>query len=189
MRSRSYYAIAGSSFLLLSISCMTQSKKPEDRPDRMVEGIADAVDAKADDKKADDKKAEDPGDDGGWEPHGHPEALDSGEAASSDEGGAAPPDATGGLEPQIDGCALEAMQFEGKCTPKDKVEKILDRRERIALDKYQKAKKPQQAAEAAHDLLEQQVAQSGKMEDDLDEILEVLRKEKRQKGGSKKGDF
>jgi len=175
MRLRSYYAIAGSSFLLLSISCLSQSPKPEDPPDRLVEAVADAkADKKADAKT--DEKADAKADEG-----------DSGEGVGTDDGGGPPPDAAG--TKLSDGCDREEMPFEGVCTPKDQVQKVLDIRKDVALEKYQKAERPQQAAQAGHELLEQQIAQGDKMEDDLDEIIEVLRDEKRKKDGPKKGDF
>lgn len=76
-----------------------------------------------------------------------------------------------------DGCAVGAMPFEGKCVNKGKIDRILERRERKALKRVQKAHKPQQMADAAGELIEQQIAQMGKAEDDLDEILEQLRAE------------
>lgn len=66
------------------------------------------------------------------------------------------------------------MRFEGKCVFKDRVSKILDRREARVLSKVKKANKPQQVVEATYELIEQQTQQMGKVEDDLDEIIEQL---------------
>jgi len=76
-----------------------------------------------------------------------------------------------------DGCYAGQMQFEGRCCDKSEVDKILEQREREALVKVQTAKKPGQTADAAHELLEQQIAQMDKAEDDLDEIIEQLKEE------------
>jgi hypothetical protein len=167
---------------------MSQSHKPEERVHDLVglsgDDSGEGSD-KGEEKKADVKAVRPEWNDSG-EPHGDfPAAADDG---GDDDGDEAKEDDTEGPATVPDGCALEEMKFEGKCTGKDEVQRILDRREREAMSKYQTAKRPQEAANAAHDLLEQQVAQVEKTEDDLDEILEILREEKkRKKGGDKKG--
>lgn len=177
MRSRSYYAVASSSLLLLSISCSPQNRKPKDAaPARVVERLDD-VKSEA---KADEKKAEVVVDEASLPPD-----ADAG-AEEQDDTGAT--ESEGASDIHADGCADAEMKFEGKCAAKNEVSKILDRREQEALDKYRTAKKPIQAAEAANEFLEQQVAKIDKTEDDLDEIIEMLREEdkKRKKGPRKK---
>lgn len=175
MKSRSYSAVASSSLLLLSISCLA----PKDDKHEDVTQVS-VVDAGVDDGKADEKAEEAKADDGSEEPHedeqSSHEAEDSG--AQDETGGETAP------APR-DGCGADEMHFEGECRPKEKIKKVLDEREREALEKYHKAAKPQQAAEAAHELLEQQVAQVEKAEDDLDEILEILREEQKRDDAKK----
>jgi hypothetical protein len=169
MKSRSYSAVASSSLLLLSISCLV----PKDDKHEDVTQVS-IVDASMDEGKADD---------GFEEPHGDKQSGHEIENSGAQ-------DETGGEEavpPHRDGCGADEMLFEGECRPKEKVKKVLDEREREALEKYHKAAKLQQAAEAAHELLEQQVAQVEKAEDDLDEILEILREEQKREGAEKGG--
>jgi hypothetical protein len=187
MRSRSYYAIAGSSFLLLTIACTTQTAKPDaKRADPVVQADAKA-DTKHDEKKAEDSKGWHgirpinmvgiPGDDGG-ELHGFPEAADDGGEGT----GGHPEAADGGeVEPPRpkgkDGCREGHMRFDGKCMSKDRVSKILDKRADEAMAKVKEATKPKETAQASHDLIEQQIYQMDKAEDDLDEIIEQLQRE------------
>lgn len=160
MRSRSYSAIATSSLLLL-ISCTQQRddhKKDVEEPPRII--VAPEVEPYPEEARAAEKMAE--------EPHPHKEAGPAEPAPLRD-----------------DGCVDGEMPFEGSCRPKEEVQKVLRRREREALAKVQQARRPGQAAEAANDLLEQQISQAAKSEDDLDEIIEMLREEKRAKAEAK----
>jgi hypothetical protein len=192
MRSKSYYAIAGSSILLLTLGCLSNSAK---KPDRRADPAVAAASAKADQKK-DEKKAEDKADDGGF---GYGDGEETGTANA--EAGAVPPDASGetgeepfgepesldgpppSTKPRHDGCKKGAMKFEGKCLNKDRVEKILEKRDEEVKQRVYDAKSPQQQADAAHDLLEQQIAQMDKTEDDLDEIIQQLQEENAKKYG------
>lgn len=199
MRSKSYYAtVVGSSFLLLLISCLSsQSTKVDERDSP----TAAAVVASSDDGDKPEDAYEDEagaglagmssGGESGEELFGFPEAAD-------DDGGSVEATTTG-EEPlptaskkkkkrkQKDGCYLGSMRFEGKCLDKRKVSKILDERSLAAMAKVQKAHKPEQVADAAYDLIEQQIAQMDKTEDDLDEMIEQLQDEKREEAQAKKG--
>lgn len=184
MRSKSYYAtVVGSSFLLL-IACTTQCAKPEHRADPALVA-AEKQDEKQDEKKADEKKAEtkgvhgygsvittgpmeDGGDETGGESHGDTPAMGDGGPRSTHK-------------KTKDGCRPGAMRFEGKCLNKRKVQKILDKRDEEIKKKVQDATNAQQQADAAHDFLEQQIAQMDKTEDDLDEIIEQLKEENAKK--------
>ena len=171
MRSRSYYAIAGSSLSLLIFSCLVS--KADDRK-------ADAkADAKADDRK-EDAKEDVPGTDTGEELHGFPEAGDDDggdEAGASETGAPMPKSGAGTSLKGADGCRKGQMPFDGICLSKDRVSEILDQRGAEALAKVKNANQPQQTAEAAYDLIEQQTYQVDKVEDDLDEIIEQLKQE------------
>lgn len=183
MRSRSYYAIAASSFLLLAISCMVQDAKVDEKKADVPTVEAPPVGSEAGDD-GDTKKAISL-DDTGSPFHG---LLPP---AGGSEGGAIAelPDHVQQMveEPPDRECPTGEMDFEGKCVNKERVDKILDKRKKAALDKVKTAKKPKQTADAAYDLLEQQTAQVDKVEDDLDEIIEQLKEEKRaeKKGGKK----
>lgn len=188
MRSRSYYAIAGSSLLLLTIACQPNGKRDAKRVDPTVKVIQtdpipeDVHDPTGDEKKAGDEKGD--GDSG--EPHGTDggEEGTSGHPAAAD-GGDAPPEPEDGKGK--DGCRKGHMPFEGKCVSKDRVGKILEKREEEALAKVHDAKKPKQTAQASYDLIEQQTQQIEKVEDDLDEIIEQLEKEREAKEKAEKG--
>lgn len=185
MRSRSYYAIAVSSFLLLTTSCFAQKAKQDDPGERPTVDVP--IDVRPDEKKADEKKAdvkEDPPPDetgdGPEDTSGHPAAADGGDETGDDgETGAAV--GTSPSHKGKDGCHPGQMRFDGKCLSKDRVAKILDRREEEALAKVKHANKPKQVADAAYELIEQQTQQVEKVEDDLDEIIEQLKQEKAQK--------
>lgn len=178
MRSRSYYAIAASSLLLLLTACPAGDAK-SDGDDRKT------ASAKADDRvehKADEAKdAADSGTLEGDSGEPPPEGEDTGEHEDDgeDEGDGVP--LTAGTSGRKHDCEPGSMPFEGKCTPKDRIAEIVEQREDDALMRVQTAKKPDQTAEAVHDLLEQQIYQVGKAEDDLDEIIEQLRREKEEK--------
>lgn len=116
---------------------------------------------------------------------GTPEDDDHGEEKKEEEG-------AGGSVPEIfplmgekkagDGrpkrrCPGGQMEFEGRCEAKEKVAQIVEEREKAALENVKKAKEAGDVAEAQNDLLEQQVAQMEKAEDDLDEIIELLEEE------------
>lgn len=103
-----------------------------------------------------------------------------------DESGGAPSKDTFTLE-HHDGCGDEEMRFEGKCYPKKSVKDVLEMREAEAIRKVQEADEPVKAAKAANQLLEQQINQAAKAEDDLDEILEMLKEKDRKRDSSKKG--
>jgi hypothetical protein len=181
MRSRSYYAIAGSSFLLLTISCMTQGTKVEEKKaDVRPTGETVPVGSEAGDEG--DVKKDIAFDDTGSPFHGMLPVGDTGEAVAQlpdhiqqmvDE----PPDMV---------CPTGEMDFEGKCVNKEEVDKVLHKRKKIALDKVKTAKRPKQTADASYDLLEQQTAQVDKVEDDLDEIIEQLKEEKKAEALEKK---
>lgn len=79
----------------------------------------------------------------------------------------------------LDICSKGEMVFEGECLHKDNVEELLEKREQEALRRVKMAEHPEQVADAAHDLLEKQILQVDKAEDDLDEILEDLKNEQR----------
>ena len=193
MRSRSYYAIAVSSFLLLTISCVAQKAKHEDLGDRPLADVSKA-DVKADVKA--EKGAEgyvnhalwdfgpvmghlpDEGETGSEHvgTSGFPAAGD-GDGDGEDDSGPEPGPSSKGK----DGCRRGQMRFDGKCMSKDRVSKILDKRGAAAREKVKNAKKPQQTAEASYDMIKQQTQQMGKVEDDLDEIIEQLEREKAEK--------
>lgn len=183
MRSKSYSAIVHSSFLLLSISCMSQGHQADNKTSPAPTASFDTTE--------DAKTGEDmPPEDNGEEIPDAPEAADDGGGegapeATEDSGGHDPLTAGAHKRPK-DGCATGEMRFEGVCTDKDRVKKIVDKREEKALQKVQQATKPEQAANAAHELLEQQIAQVDKAEDDLDEIIEQLKEEKKRKAMAKK---
>ena len=69
----------------------------------------------------------------------------------------------------VDGCADEEMRFEGRCYPKKAVKDVLEVREAEAIREVQEADEPVKQAKAAHSLLEQQISQVDKAEDDLDD--------------------
>lgn len=177
MRSRSYSAIVHSSLLLFSISCLSQSSNEDGAalPDRFVD--LDEEDL----QKSDEKHVEVQGSETGSR---EAEAASDGEEEESEGEGV---EGTGGEESiseKANGgvsskkrCSLGSMVFEGKCHDKQKVKKIVEEREKKALAKVKKAK-PEETADAARELLEQQIVQIDKAEDDLDEIIEQLREEK-----------
>ena len=178
MRSRSYYATAGSSFLLLSISCLMQGapveEKKADTPVVDLSSGGTEIDCDAEtDCDAEKPLSLEDGDPGF---HRMVQGVDTG----MEHVMAHLPDHMQQIEePPVLKCPTGEMGFEGLCTHKDEVEKVLDKRKKIALDRVQSAKKPQQTADAAYDLLEQNTAQVDKMEDDLDEIIEQLKEEKK----------
>lgn len=93
----------------------------------------------------------------------------------------------GGQEDEtIEDCGIGEMLFEGKCLPKETVNRILEEREQKALAKLKMAKEAPQQAKAVQELLEQQVVQVSKNEDDLDEIIEMLKEENKQLDKQKK---
>jgi hypothetical protein len=183
MRSKSYYAtVVGSSFLLLAISCMAQGTRVEE-------------------KKADVPAV-------GMPPVGSDDSGSDTKGIALGDGGSGfqamlPVAGTGGPaiahlpdhiqqqvvveEPHELQCPTGEMDFEGKCVNKIKVDKVLDKRKKKALDRVKAAKKPKQTADASYDLLEQNTAQVDKMEDDLDEIIEQLQQEKKEEELDKKG--
>jgi len=166
MRSRSYSAIVLSSFLLTTISCLgKQAPGSEKKEDRLPEYRPSSDFDKKEETKEDlPEAAEDEGEDTG------------GEGVVPEPGAPIPND-----EELKDDCLKGRMRFEGRCLPKKEVETILERREQQALKRVQQAKMPNEAAHAAHDLLEKQIAQVDKAEDDLDEIIEELKKENRER--------
>lgn len=91
-------------------------------------------------------------------------------------------------EPPDMKCPDGQMGFEGSCVDKTKVDRIIDTRKKKALDRVKAAKQGKQTADATYDLLEQQTAQVDKVEDDLDEIIEQLKEEKRAEK-KEKGDL
>lgn len=202
MKSRSYCAIVGSSLLLLSVSCTSQSSKSAEQAASLAPPRGDVGSSSTDESST---AAEEHHGDGGDEKadakadtFGRGVSVakarqlgSEGAGAASEEGGTGDEGSEGapGEERRLsaDGCADGEMQFEGACRSKEKVKKILDKRKREAMDSYRKAKRPEEAAQAAHDLLEQQVAQVEKTEDDLDEILEMLREEQKKGAPEKEG--
>ena len=161
MRSRRYYSVAGSSLLLLTIGCPSQDAKRDARRAEPASQVGELVSGDAAQTGGVHDSTgvpEHPGTDM------FPAAADGG-----DEAGVPGPSLKG-----KDGCRRNQMRFEGKCVFKDRVSKILDRREARVLSKVKKANKPQQVVEATYELIEQQTQQMGKVEDDLDEIIEQL---------------
>ena len=175
MRSRSYSVAVGSSLLLLPLlACPAFPERNREEAPRFPavgEGTKDAGTPDVGDwqEKVDRSSGKAPPTEGA--------AHVSRNLAS--EGKKAP------LDPKE--CPQGEMLFEGACTPKDEVSKILAMRERQALEKYRKAKEPKEAAKAAQELLEQQVVQVGKTEDDLDEIIGMLQEEQKKEEEEKKG--
>lgn len=191
MKSRSCYAIAASSFLLLG-ACPSGEKGDSVDADPVVQTTRDV---KADEKKADEKKAESKEEAHGQQYSyssgggvGEDEGTDSGEPVVEDTGEEAAEDtgADASAPPTKDGCKRGHMKFEGKCLSKERVSKILETRDEAVKEKVQTAKDPKEQAEASYDLLEQQIAHMDKTEDDLDEILEQLRLEQLEREAKKK---
>lgn len=151
MTSRSYYAIAGSSLLLLSLISCDEGKKDDRRnlPDRQVSFVQETQEL--------------------------PEEVRATVSFSQE------PD----LPRKNDGCVVGELSFEGHCVDKERVSEIVEKRETQAIEKVKRAKRPEQKALAAHDFLEQQIVQADKVEDDLDEIIEQLEKEKAAKAKKK----
>jgi len=147
MTSRSYYAIAGSSFLLLSLISCDEGKKDDrrDSPNRQVSLAQEGDNA--------------------------PEVVSEIADLPSHLPTASVPTS------KHDGCFVGELQFEGRCVDKKRVSEIVEKREAYAIEKVKKAKRPEQKALATHDLLEQQIVQADKVEDDLDEIIEQLEEE------------
>jgi hypothetical protein len=170
MKLRSYsVTVTGSFFLLLGCLSQSTDHRPVSKAD--AKGIESPEDRK-EDRKADDKKAEDvKGEYGSATP---PDVLWP--AMGDDSGTVEPPDEiTDGAN---DGCDEGEMVFEEVCTSKDRVGKVLKQRETEAVAKVKTAKRPKEQAEAAHDLMEQQMYQIDKHADDFDEIIEQLKQEK-----------
>lgn len=178
MRSRSYSAIVLSSFLLTTISCLSKAPSSDEESAVSAEAKSVRLDSKKDDAKEEAQEeipeAADENATEGFE-EGLEEGLDT--MGAEREGEEAPEFEE--PKPKRDGCIKGAMRFEGRCLPKDKVDYILHNRKRKALKRVQQAQKPDDAALAAHDLLEQQIAQVDKAEDDLDEIIEELKEEQK----------
>lgn len=172
MKSRSYFVSAIGSFLLLA-AC-----NPIPTDGGKVSKADEKADVKADEKKADvkvDIKAGDSGDvllggDSG-------EVSTSGYPAMADDGGASEYETDGAN----DGCGRGEMVFEGSCVSKQRVSEILEERETQAVAKVKTAKRPQEQAQAATELIEQQMYQIDKHADDFDEIIEQLKQEKLEK--------
>jgi len=183
MRSRSYFAIVLSSFLLASVSCLSQAQKADSKSESKFDRAKD--EKKEEHQPQFESTSEDAKPVSGDDDTKGPDAVDTG----TDDADDADDDAdNGGEEPTYlrDGCSRGLMMFEGVCTSKDKVDQILDRRSREALEKLQTAKKPKQSAEAAGYLIEQNIAQMDKAEDDLEEIIEQLKEENAAKKKMKK---
>lgn len=179
MTSRSYYALAGSSFLLLMLACPSSSTH---RADRRVDPSIVAGPEKRDDKKAGAKKDDDWGPDedetaGMAEPGAPAAADDGGETGEEPFGHKESLDRPPTSKPRADGCKKGRMKFEGKCRSKERVAKVLENRGEEIKRKLRNASTAQQQADAAHDLLEQQIAQMEVTEDNLDEIIRQLEQE------------
>lgn len=80
-----------------------------------------------------------------------------------------------------DPCPAGQRRYEGTCRPRKAVANDIERRERDALASVRKAQTTKELVDAQHELLQQQVQQVGQVEQDLDEILELLREENRVK--------
>jgi len=181
MRSRSCYATAASSGrlwvpLLFCVACLGQDGKQDDGR-AAARDRTHAADVGTDEHKADEKRDEKKADEKIPPEHG-PDAADGGEETGDADTGSA--EETGGPELADDGCELGEMVFEGRCTSKERVSKLLDGRKAEALERVQLASKPKQAVDSAYDLIEQQTYQMDKVEDDLDEIIEQLKREQEQ---------
>ena len=171
MKSRSYCEIAIGSLLLLA-GCPNSS----DSKDGTTAGEESVVSVRKEDRKADEKKADVPSTTAGFGTAGGDDAGgDSGEPEG--ETGHEPLSTSTGAQ---DGCE-DGEIFEDHCMPKEKVSEILKERDREAVAKVQQATKPSDRIKAASELLEQQIYQVDKTEDDLDEIIEQLRQEKLEK--------
>lgn len=164
MRSRSYSAIVLSSLLLTAISCFAQQAPASED----WEGRDSGYHKEEPKEEANGDLPEATEDGGGGEDSGFDEA-------GGLDGGAALP------EGDQDVCLKGSMVFEGRCISKTEVERLLEHREQQALKRVQQAKMPHDVADAAHDLLEKQIAQVDKAEDDLDEIIAELKKENRER--------
>jgi hypothetical protein len=68
------------------------------------------------------------------------------------------------------------MLFEYRCQPKEKVDQIIEVRESKALEDAHQANLPSEKIDATREFIEQQVIQAEKAEDDLDEIIEQLKR-------------
>ena len=154
MRSRSYFGIAGSSFLLLFASaCLVETvdegKERKERP------------------SAPEMPPEDPTFLAPTEARPPEEPLQLGEGPLPISGD--------------DGCLEGQMPFEGQCTDKKEVERVLEVRAKRAKKKMKKARGVKEKAKAVNDMLEQQIQQVDKAEDDLDEIIDQLEREREEK--------
>lgn len=78
-------------------------------------------------------------------------------------------------------CLKGEMLYKGRCESKARVSEIVREREQEALENARNATDPVASVDATHEFLEQQVTQAAQAEDDLDEILETLRREKARK--------
>ena len=176
MRSRSYYAIAGSSCLLLLLACSSHSaEKTDERVDPTIVAVPE---------KQDEKKAEARPDEGrAGRDEGPVPSIDTGAHTGEEPDGDPELPTAPSSKPRLDGCKKGEMRFDGKCLSKKRVEKILEKRDEEVKQKVQDAKNPQQQANAAHDLLQQQIVQMEKTEDDLDEITVQLKEENAKKYG------
>jgi hypothetical protein len=81
------------------------------------------------------------------------------------------------VEPE-EPCPEGQMFFEGVCTPKTEVVDLVEHREEEALLDLQEPAQEGGSAEAQHRLIEQQIVQVEKAEDDLDEIILELERDK-----------
>ena len=193
MMSRRYYGTAGSSFwpllLLFWVACPSHGDKAG-APREIDPPVVHADQAKPDDRKAeakqDDRKAEAKQDDThgrggetGEEPSGEKEPPDLGGGEKAGDEAGTPPK---GPRPKgKDGCVRGQMRFEGGCLSKERVSRLLKQREAAAMEKVRKAQTSTEAGEAAYDLIQHHTQQMGKVEDDLDEIIEQLEKENKER--------
>lgn len=76
----------------------------------------------------------------------------------------------------VPSCPTGQMLFEYRCQPKEKVDQIIEVRESKALEDAHQANLPSEKIDATREFIEQQVIQAEKAEDDLDEIIEQLKR-------------
>lgn len=164
MRLRSYSAIVGLSLLWLATACQAQGATPrEDEP------VASLV-------------QEDPQSNEDMEPViEEPVPEEAAVMTGGSEKGVLlveepPTPKTAAASKKIVECPKGSMLFEGECTHKDKVGKIVDRRKKKAKAKIYSAA-PSASGEAANDLLQSAIVQMEKSEDNLDEMIEQLKEE------------
>jgi hypothetical protein len=75
-------------------------------------------------------------------------------------------------------CGENEMSVHGICYSKEHLAKLQDEQDEIIKFKYQSARGAGEKAQAAHALLEQQIEQLERTEDDLQEIIQIIEDKK-----------